>query len=86
MQFSSDQGRFVGLLVKLFNVNKIFEVRTLTGYSSLVIALALYEKGQIISCDISEEYTAVARRFWQELVCQTRSHFYRDWLKIFWWI
>ena len=66
MQISSDQGQFMGFLVKLTNTKKIIEVGTFTGYSSLVMALALPENGQILSCDISEEYTAVARRFWQE--------------------
>ena len=66
MQISSDQGQFMGFLVKLMNATKIIEVGTFTGYSSLVMALALHENGQIISCDISKEYTAVARRFWQE--------------------
>ena len=66
MQISSDQGQFMGFLVKLTNTKKIIEVGTFTGYSSLVMALALPENGQILSCDISEEYAAVARRFWQE--------------------
>ena len=66
MQISSDQGQFMGFLVKLTNTKKIIDVGTYTGYSSLVMALALPEDGQIFSCDISEEYTAVARRFWQE--------------------
>ena len=66
MQISPDQGQFMGFLVKLMNAGKIIEVGTFTGYSSLVMALALKENGQIISCDISEEYTSVARKFWQE--------------------
>ena len=66
MQISSDQGQFMGFLVKLTNTKKIIEVGTFTGYSSLVMALALPENGQIFSCDISEEYTAIARRYWQE--------------------
>ena len=66
MQISSDQGQFMGLLVKLMNAKKIIEVGTFTGYSSLVMALALHQNGQIISCDISEKYTEVARKFWQE--------------------
>ena len=56
----------MGLLVKLMNAKKIIEVGTFTGYSSLVMALALHQNGQIISCDISEKYTEVARKFWQE--------------------
>ena len=58
MQISSDQGQFMALLVRLMG--------TFTGYSTLVMALSLPENGQIVACDISEEYTKVARRFWQE--------------------
>ena len=66
MQISSDQGQFMALLVRMLGVKKIVEVGTFTGYSSLVMALALPENGQIVACDISEEYTEVAQRFWQE--------------------
>ena len=66
MQISSDQGQFMALLVRLMEAKKIVEVGTFTGYSSLVMALALPKNGQIIACDISEEYTGVARRFWKE--------------------
>ena len=66
MQISSDQGQFMALLVRMLEVKKIVEVGTFTGYSSLVMALALPDNGQIITCDISEEYTEVAQRFWQE--------------------
>ena len=66
MQISSDQGQFMALLVRMLEVKKIVEVGTFTGYSSLVMALALPENGQIVACDISEEYTEVAQRFWQE--------------------
>ena len=66
MQISSDQGQFMALLVRLMGAKKIVEVGTFTGYSTLVMALSLPENGQIVACDISEEYTKVARRFWQE--------------------
>ena len=66
MQISCDQGQFMDLLVRIMGAKKIVEVGTFTGYSTLVMALALPEKGQIGACDISEEYTKVARRFWQE--------------------
>ena len=66
MQISSDQGQFMALLVRMLEVKKIVEVGTFTGYSSLVMALALPENGQIVACDISEEYTEVAQRYWQE--------------------
>ena len=66
MQVSSDQGQFMALLVRMLEVKKIVEVGTFTGYSSLVMALALPENGQIVACDISEEYTEVAQHFWHE--------------------
>ena len=66
MQISPDQGQFMALLVRMLDVKKIVEVGTFTGYSSLVMALALPENGQIVACDMSEEYTEVAQRFWQE--------------------
>ena len=66
MQISSVQGQFMALLVRMLEVKKIVEVGTFTGYSSLVMALALPDNGQIVACDISEEYTEVALRFWKE--------------------
>lgn len=64
MQIAPDQGQFMALLVKLMGAQKTLEVGVFTGYSSLAVALALPEDGKVIACDISEEYTAVARRYW----------------------
>lgn len=66
MQIAPEQGRFMALLVQLMDVRRYLEVGTFTGYSSLAVALAMPEDGHIIACDISEEYTAVARRYWEE--------------------
>ena len=66
MQISPDQGQFMALLVRLVEAKRIVEVGTFTGYSCLVMALALPENGQIVTCDISEEFTGIAWRFWQE--------------------
>lgn len=66
MQISPDQGQFMALLAKLTGAKKVLEVGVFTGYSSLVVALALPEEGRIVACDISEEYTRMARRYWQE--------------------
>ena len=66
MQVSPDQGQFMGLLVQLAGARKIVEVGTFTGYSSTVMALALPDDGRLVACDMSEEYTNVARRYWQE--------------------
>lgn len=66
MQISADQGQFMALLVHLIRARKTLEIGVFTGYSSLAVALALPEDGHIIACDISEEWTAVARRYWKE--------------------
>ncbi|BAY30779.1 O-methyltransferase family protein [Nostoc carneum NIES-2107] len=66
MQISPEQGQLMRLLVQLIGAKKTLEVGVFTGYSSLSVALALPADGQIIACDVSEEYTAVARLYWQE--------------------
>ncbi len=66
MQISPEQGQFMALLVKIMGAKKTLEVGVFTGYSSLVVALALPADGKIVACDVSEEYTSVARRYWQQ--------------------
>ncbi|HEY9877883.1 MAG TPA: class I SAM-dependent methyltransferase [Leptolyngbyaceae cyanobacterium] len=66
MQIAPEQGQFMALLVQLMGAQKTLEVGVFTGYSSLVVALALPEQGRVIACDVSEEYTALARQFWQK--------------------
>jgi predicted O-methyltransferase YrrM len=55
----------MALLVQLMGATKTLEVGVFTGYSSLCVALALPPTGKIIACDVSEEYTRIARRYWQ---------------------
>jgi caffeoyl-CoA O-methyltransferase len=66
MQISAEQGQFMGILIRLLGAKQTLEVGVFTGYSSIVVALALPEDGRIIACDVSEEYTSVARRYWRE--------------------
>lgn len=65
MQIAPEQGQFMALLVQLLGATKTLEIGVFTGYSSLCLALALPPNGKIVACDVSEEYTAVARRYWE---------------------
>ena len=66
MQIGPEQGQLLALLAKLVGAKRCIEVGVFTGYSSLAVALALPEDGRILACDVSEEWTAIARRFWRE--------------------
>ncbi|MDQ7041736.1 MAG: class I SAM-dependent methyltransferase [Rhodothermus sp.] len=65
MQIAPEQGQFMALLVRLIGVRRALEIGVFTGYSALWVALALPPDGELIACDLSEEYTAVARRYWE---------------------
>jgi predicted O-methyltransferase YrrM len=66
MQISPEQGQFMGLLARLLGARCCIEVGVFTGYSSLCVAAALPEDGRIVACDVSERWTAIARRYWDE--------------------
>ena len=66
MQIAPEQGAFLALLVELIGARRCIEVGTFTGYSSTVVALALPEDGQIVCCDVSETWTALAGKYWHE--------------------
>ena len=66
MQISPEQGQFMALLARLIGARRCIEVGVFTGYSSLAVALALPAEGSIVACDVSEQWTAVARRYWAE--------------------
>jgi caffeoyl-CoA O-methyltransferase len=66
MQISPEQGALMALLVKLAGATRAIEIGTFTGYSSLAVMLAMPADGTIVCCDVSEEWTAVARRYWAE--------------------
>ncbi len=65
MQISPEQGQLMALLVRAIGAQRTIEVGTFTGYSALAVALALPANGQVLACDISEEFTAIGRPFWQ---------------------
>lgn len=64
MQISPEQGQFMRLLVKMLGARRTLEVGVFTGYSALSVALVLPDDGQIVACDVNEEWTAMARRYW----------------------
>ncbi len=66
MQISAEQGQFMSLLVRLTGARRIVEVGTFTGYSALCMASALPPDGCLIACDISDQWTSIARRYWAE--------------------
>lgn len=66
MQISPEQGQFMALLLRLMAARRVLEVGTFTGYSSTAMAMALPADGRILCCDVSERYTAVARKAWQK--------------------
>ena len=66
MQISPEQGQFMAFLVQAIGARKVLEIGTFTGYSSLVVALALPSTGRIVCCDMNEEWTSIARRYWAE--------------------
>jgi caffeoyl-CoA O-methyltransferase len=66
MQIAPEQGAFLALLVELIGARRCIEVGTFTGYSSTAVARALPGDGRLVCCDVSEEWTSVARRYWQE--------------------
>ncbi|HQR23635.1 MAG TPA: class I SAM-dependent methyltransferase [Steroidobacteraceae bacterium] len=65
MQIAPEQGQFMALVARMIGAKRCLEVGVFTGYSSLAVALALPDDGRIVACDVSEEWTAVARRYWQ---------------------
>ena len=65
MQISPEQGQFMGLLVRLTGARRCLEVGTFTGYSTLCVAASLPADGVVVACDVSTEFTDVARPFWR---------------------
>jgi len=66
MQITPDQGRFMAFIAELIGAKRVIEIGVSTGYSSLVTAMALPDDGYIVACDISQEWTSIAERYWEE--------------------
>ncbi len=64
MQIGAEQGTFMTLLARIAGARNAVEVGTFTGYSAICLARGLADGGRLLCCDVSEEWTAVARRFW----------------------
>jgi caffeoyl-CoA O-methyltransferase len=65
MQVGPEQGAFMTLLTQLIGAGRALEIGTFTGYSSICIARGLAPGGKLTCCDVSEQWTSVARRYWQ---------------------
>lgn len=74
MQIGPEQGQFMALLLKLMGARRYLEVGTFTGYSALACALALPEDGEVYALDISEEWTSIARKYWEKSGVSERIH------------
>src|SRR6266568_4754664 len=64
MQIAPEEGAFLAMLVRLTGAKRCLEIGTFTGYSSTAMALALPADGHLVCCDVSREWTDVARRTW----------------------
>lgn len=76
MQISPEQGQFMSLLVRLLNAKRALEIGTYTGYSSICIANALVDGGELICCDDSDEWTSVAKKYWHLAGLEDRIKLY----------
>ncbi len=74
MRSAPEQGQFMALLLKLMGASRVLEIGTFTGYATLWMALALPRDGEIVTCDVSERWTFIAHRFWEQAGVQNRIH------------
>lgn len=66
MQIAPEQGQFMSLLAELLPIRRAIEIGTFTGYSALALASAMPEDGKLICCDVNQDWTAIARRYWEQ--------------------
>ena len=66
MQIDADEGVFLTMITRLMNARRVVEVGTFTGYSSICFARGLAPGGKLLCLDVNEEWTGVARRFWEK--------------------
>ena len=66
MQISPEQGQFMAMLMEILGAKKTLDIGTFTGYSSLAVALALPSDGKVMAFDLNDEWTTIARQFWQK--------------------
>ncbi|MBV8046014.1 MAG: class I SAM-dependent methyltransferase [Paludibacterium sp.] len=74
MQIAPEQGQFMGWLARLIGARRYLEIGVFTGYSALAVALALPEDGEVVACDVSDEFTRVAREYWHKAGVAERIH------------
>jgi caffeoyl-CoA O-methyltransferase len=72
MQISAEQGQLMRLLAKLMGVERAIEIGTFTGYSAICVAEAMPEDGQLVACDVDEDWTSVAREYWERAGVEDR--------------
>src|SRR5829696_2073219 len=72
MQISPEQGQLMQLLVELTQAKKTLDIGTFTGYSALAVALGLAEDGKVMTCDINEEWTTLAKKYWEKAGVQNK--------------
>lgn len=65
MQIAPEEGQFLSFIVQLLGAKRTLDIGTFTGYSSLVVAMAMPEAGKVIACDINREWTNIAKKYWQ---------------------
>jgi caffeoyl-CoA O-methyltransferase len=72
MQVSHDEGELLTMLTRLVGARQAVEVGVFTGYSSICIARGMAEDGRLLACDVSEKWTAIARRYWKRAGLEDR--------------